>query len=130
MTETAAGRLRAADRLRRAADFRRVFRDGVRAEGRLLSLVAAPGRTSRARLGLAASRRLGGAVARNRAKRLVRESFRRETRDWALDVVAVPKTHILEAGQGAVAAEYRRLLGRLRRRLEPSGRESAPAAAH
>jgi len=130
MTETAAGRLRAADRLRRAADFRRVFREGVRAEGRLLSLVAAPGRTPRARLGLAASRRLGGAVARNRAKRLVRESFRREAREWALDLVAVPKAGILECGQATVAAEYRRLLERLRRRLEPRGREGTPAAAH
>lgn len=127
---TATGRLRAADRLRCAGDFRRVFRDGVRAEGRLLSLVAAPGRTPRARLGLAASRRLGGAVARNRAKRLVRESFRREPRECALDVVVVPKKGILECAQAEVAAEYRRLLERLRRRLEPKRRESASAAAH
>jgi ribonuclease P protein component len=107
-----------------------VFRDGVRADGRLLSLVAAHGLTARARLGLAASRRLGGAVARNRAKRLVRESFRREPRDGALDVVVLPKAGILEAGQGAVAAEFGRLLGRVHRRLESQRREVAPAVAH
>lgn len=130
MAETTGGRLRAADRLRRAADFRRVFRDGARVEGRLLSLVAAPGRTGQARLGLAASRRLGGAVARNRAKRVVRESFRREAREWTVDVVVVPKKGAIDCAQGELAAEYRRLLERLRRRLEAKRREGAPAAAH
>ena len=35
-----------------------------------------PGATSETRLGITASRKVGGAVERNRAKRLVREFFR------------------------------------------------------
>ena len=62
------------------ADFRRVFRRGFRVDGPLLSLVAADNDLGYDRLGLAASRKLGGAVARNRAKRLLREAFRRHKR--------------------------------------------------
>lgn len=129
MAETPRRKLGAADRLRKAADYRRVFREGTRVEGRLLGLVGAQGRTGWLRLGLAASRRVGGAVARNRVKRLVRESFRSERRDLALDVVAVPKPTMLACGLTEVAAEFRRLLERLRRRLDTGRREKAASPA-
>ena len=49
------------------------------------------------RLGIAATRKLGGAVQRNRAKRLVREIFRRHQHPPGLDIVVVPRTALLEA---------------------------------
>ncbi len=121
-------RLQRAERLRRAADYRRVFRNGVRADGRLMSLVIAPGANTHARLGLAAGRRVGGAVQRNRVKRLVRESFRTESRPAGVDVVVVPKAAMAQSDQAAVAVEYTKLLERLRRRLK-AVRGARPAAA-
>jgi len=64
-------------RLRTAAEFDAVFKRGARLPGRLFLLVVAQSRVRFDRLGLAVSRKVGGAVARNRARRLVRESFRR-----------------------------------------------------
>lgn len=128
MAEGRQERLRVAYRLRRAADFRRVFREGARVQGRLLGLVGARGRSQSLRLGLAAGRRLGGAVVRNRAKRLIRESARRGRRDLPLDVVAIPKPALLTCGLADVASEYRLLLERLRRRLESRREGAAPAS--
>ena len=77
------------ERLASPGQFRRVFQKGIRVDGPLFSLVAAPNDCGHDRLGLAASRRVGGAVARNRAKRRLRECFRRHKRAErpALDLV-------------------------------------------
>ena len=70
-------RFRPQERLRSGGEFQRVLRKGLRLDGPLFTLIAVENALGYGRLGLAASRRLGGAVARNRAKRLLRESFRR-----------------------------------------------------
>jgi ribonuclease P protein component len=64
------------------------------------------------RLGIAATRKLGGAVQRNRAKRLIREIFRRNKIAPGFDVVVVPKRDFLEASLNAVEADYRSLITR------------------
>jgi len=101
--------LRAHERLRRPADFRRVFASGFRLDGPLFLLVLAPTGLGHDRLGLAASRKVGGAVERNRAKRLLRDVFRRTKHHGLppMDVVAVPKPAILRHRQDEVEREYR-----------------------
>jgi ribonuclease P protein component len=63
-------------RLSRSADFERVYRRGRSTANRHLVLYAFPNdSTGRPRLGLSVSRKVGGAVERNRVKRLLREAF-------------------------------------------------------
>ncbi len=63
-------------RLRRPAHFQRVRRGGRSWETSLIVLQATPNRTSQTRCGFVVSRRIGSAVARNRAKRRTREAVR------------------------------------------------------
>jgi len=66
----------------------------------------------RARLGIAATRKLGDAVVRNRAKRLVREVFRRNKPAGGLDIVVIPRREMIEADYAHVEAEFLSILGR------------------
>jgi len=69
------------------------------------------------RLGIIASRKFGGAVARNRAKRRLRELFRRRATAGdlhGLDIVAIAKAEIVRAPFDAVATDFLAALSKLR----------------
>ena len=70
-----------AGRLRRRADFVAVQEQGRRVSGRFYLLLARrrdpTGAQQEPRFGITVSRKVGGAVERNRVKRWVRESYRR-----------------------------------------------------
>jgi len=80
-----------------------------------------------ARLGLAVGRRVGGAVERNRAKRLLREAFRSLAVERGTDLVAVGKPELPKRSASEVMRElaqrFRRLEGRPARRSRPAGRD-------
>lgn len=70
-------RLPKENRLRKPKEFRRVYENGMRIEGRFMTVFIVPSETSFQRLGITASKKaIGKAVQRNRAKRLLREAFR------------------------------------------------------
>ena len=100
------------ERVRRSIDFDRIHRHGYRARGRFLTLLVAPNNTGRSRLGIAAGRRLGSAVVRNRVKRQVRELFRRHKPDASVDLVVIPRSELLEAEFKTLEADYRSTLRR------------------
>lgn len=63
--------------LRGSNDFQKVYRRGKRYDGVLMTAFVLPNNLSHNRLGVTASRKaLGNAVQRNRAKRLLKETFR------------------------------------------------------
>ncbi|MCO5178066.1 MAG: ribonuclease P protein component [Thermomicrobiales bacterium] len=63
-------------RIRRESEFERVRARGKSWSSRTLVLIALPSDGATNRYGFAAGKRLGNAVARNRAKRLMREAVR------------------------------------------------------
>jgi ribonuclease P protein component len=86
-------------RILRGAEFDRVFRGGARAGDDLLVVNALPNGRAHPRLGLAVGKAVGGAVVRNRVKRLLREAFRlhREDLPASHDLVVVAKAAGAEA---------------------------------
>jgi ribonuclease P protein component len=84
--------------------------------GRFLTLIGLPNGVATFRLGVSASRRLGGSTARNRAKRLIRELFRRNRADGVgLDLVVIPKAELLDASFEALEEDFRVSFQRLQR---------------
>jgi ribonuclease P protein component len=64
------------DRLLKASEFVRIRKGGKRIFTRRFTLFAMPNGLDHSRFGLSVGKRVGGAVVRNRVKRLLREFFR------------------------------------------------------
>lgn len=112
----------AADRLHRSEEFIRLKRSGVRYESAHFVVYAGnlDGDAGHSRLGVTVSRRVGGAVARNRLKRRVREIFRRAIRDTiaaGTSMVVIARPGAATLGSQAISNELggaaRRLNGRI-----------------
>jgi len=89
--------------------FDRIYAAKTRHSDGPLLIYSLPNEACCARLGLAVSRRVGTAVARNRIKRLLREAFRHVQHDWPqgprYDVVISVWPH-----EPLALPEYQRLL--------------------
>ena len=109
-------------RVRRRGEFQRVFDLSLRAKGRYLTILVGSNEAGTTRLGIVASRKLGDAVRRNRAKRLIREVFRRSDLPGrrGMDVVVIPRRELFDAAFHDFEADFLATLKRSAARLPAS----------
>ncbi|MEA3308406.1 MAG: ribonuclease P protein component [Chloroflexota bacterium] len=102
-------------RLRQPRDFQHVWSEGRSWAHSLFVLWAVPSTGAGVtRWGLVASRKVGNAVARNRARRLLREAVRQlqghVPGGW--DIILLARRHILQVKEPRVAAALEKILQR------------------
>lgn len=121
-------------RLRAGGEFARLKAEGHRRVQGCLILNWMPAEafgTTEDRVGLVASRTVGGAVIRNRAKRLLREAFRRHRPELSRPITAVLVARKSIVGRSYPEVEHDLLTALRHSRLlgAPHAPESAPRPA-
>ncbi len=106
-------------RIAKRADFLRVYEQGKRFEGRFMTVFILPSKRGLHRVGLTATKKaIGKAHDRNRAKRLLRESFRlsrselnaiMDKYDWVLNA----RRSLLNVKLEKPLAEFKQMVARI-----------------
>ena len=106
-------------RLRSRRQFVEVYTKGRRVGSSSFTVFGLPNNLGHCRLGLTVSRKVGGAVRRNRVKRLLREVFRlnRTRLEPALDLVVNAHPSIGQRGLRELESEFARTFTNLARRI-------------
>jgi ribonuclease P protein component len=103
--------------IRSSREIDRIFREGARSTSGILVVIASPTPQERGPLGrvaFVAGTKLGGAVVRNRAKRLLREAARAAGGPWeSWDVVVLGRPALLNTPVADISRDLRRRLGSL-----------------
>lgn len=107
---------RAQHLLRNSADIRLVFKEGRRVSCPLFTLLYRRNDVARTRVGVVVGKKLGGAVARNRAKRRFRELGRLSLTRMpsGLDLLILPKRESVSEPARSLRAGWQAVLARAR----------------
>lgn len=105
-------RRREVNRLTKDADFQEVYKKGLSYLDHLLVVRTMPNSLPVSRFGYSVGRRIGNAVARNRVKRLLRESVHLENPVPGWDVVFIARVPAARAPFGEIHHSAHRLLER------------------
>ena len=116
------GRFPSRSRVRKRVDFLKIQDNGLRVSTSRFVLIlsaSAPADSATPRLGITASRRVGNAVVRSRAKRLIREAFRATRELWpaGVDLVVIVKRATGESKLDSVIAEFRSVKPQIEKRV-------------
>ncbi|MEZ0227056.1 MAG: ribonuclease P protein component [Planctomycetota bacterium] len=80
-----------AERISSAADFARAYHDGRRGGDQLIRLIVSRNELGHPRIAFSVGRKAGGAILRNRLRRIYREAFRLEKRNLPpVDLIVSP----------------------------------------
>ena len=97
--------------IKRRNDFKRVYAKGHRQFGPNLVICFLPNRLKKIRFGVSASKKVGCAVQRNRARRIMKEACKDlDTKFGFYDIVIVAKPSILALKMQAVREEVLSLM--------------------
>ncbi len=121
-----------AQRLTHSRDIREAYAQGRRAVGSFMVLWTRTGDQAQLRLGVVASRKVGNAVQRARAKRLLREVYRKNRAGLTgnVDVVLVARHAILKAEWNDVVGDFNNLASSARLKTTREARIDKSAESH
>jgi len=107
-------------RLTTRRQFLTVYAEGRRVASKSFTLFGLPNSAGTCRLGITVTRKVGGAVRRNRIKRRLRDVFRRNRIHFTphVDIVVNAHASIDVSDADAIEAEFLRTFGRLARQVE------------
>lgn len=108
------------DRLLKRSEFIALSDSGQRIATRFFIVLAAPAKGGASRIGITVSRKVGGAVQRNRIKRLAREAFRlnRHLLARPLEISLIARRLAAEMPSRAVALALKDIYEMLPRQIE------------
>ena len=108
------------ERLRKRAEFQKVFHEGKVFSNDQIILYALLNSTKISRLGITAGRKFGNAVKRNRLKRIFREAFRlnKHLLYRGVDLIIIPRTDFTDLTLKSIEDKFKELLIQINKQLE------------